>query len=139
MLKIEMIGNLGKDCIVNNVNGKTVINFSVAHTDKYTDHQGAPIERTTWVNCSYWTDRTSVSQYLKKGKQVYIEGQPEIKFYTGNDGKQKADFTCRVNRIQLLGGAEQGSQGTQPNQQSAPPRQYNSADQVTEPIDDLPF
>ena len=34
MIKLQVIGNLGKDCIVNTVNGKTVINFNVAHTEK---------------------------------------------------------------------------------------------------------
>ena len=34
MIKMQVIGNLGKDCLVNNVNGRTVINFCVAHTEK---------------------------------------------------------------------------------------------------------
>ncbi|MBD0352663.1 MAG: single-stranded DNA-binding protein, partial [Flavisolibacter sp.] len=40
MIKMQVIGNLGKDCVVNNVNGKSVINFTVAHTEKYKDSQG---------------------------------------------------------------------------------------------------
>ena len=40
MLKIFAIGHLGKDATVNNVNGKNVINFSVAHTEKWNDAQG---------------------------------------------------------------------------------------------------
>ena len=40
MIKLQVIGNLGKDCIVNTVNGKNVINFTVAHTEKYRDSQG---------------------------------------------------------------------------------------------------
>ncbi len=66
MIKLQVIGNLGKDCIVNTVNGKNVINFSVAHTEKYKDAQGNPKERTTWVECAYWTDRTGIAPYLKK-------------------------------------------------------------------------
>ncbi|KAK6020162.1 hypothetical protein OSTOST_14189, partial [Ostertagia ostertagi] len=45
----QIIGHLGKDCIVNTVNGKNVINFTVAHTEKYKDSQGNQQERTTWV------------------------------------------------------------------------------------------
>ena len=37
---MQIIGNLGKDCVVNTVNGKNVINFTVAHTEKYRDSQG---------------------------------------------------------------------------------------------------
>ena len=40
MIKLQVIGNLGKDALVNNVNGKTVINFNVAHTERYKDAQG---------------------------------------------------------------------------------------------------
>ena len=40
MIKMQVIGNLGKDCVVNQVNGKNVINFTVAHTEKYRDSQG---------------------------------------------------------------------------------------------------
>jgi Single-strand binding protein family len=60
MIKLQVIGNLGKDCIVKEVNGKNVINFSVAHTERYKDSQGNQKERTTWVECAYWTDRTAV-------------------------------------------------------------------------------
>ena len=40
MIKLQVIGNLGKDCVTNVVNGKNVINFSVAHTEKFKDAQG---------------------------------------------------------------------------------------------------
>src|SRR6478672_6019591 len=69
MIKMQVIGNLGKDCVVNAVNGKNVINFTVAHTEKYKDSQGNNQEKTTWVECAYWTDRTAIAQYLTKGKQ----------------------------------------------------------------------
>ena len=40
MIKLQVIGNLGADCIQKEVNGKTVINFNVAHSEKYKDAQG---------------------------------------------------------------------------------------------------
>ena len=51
MIKLQVIGNLGKDAVVNNVNGKSVINFNVAHTERYKDAQGVQKDRTTWVDC----------------------------------------------------------------------------------------
>ena len=48
MIKLLVIGNLGKDAVVNNVNGKSVINFSVAHTEKYKDAQGNQKDRTVY-------------------------------------------------------------------------------------------
>ena len=47
MIKLQVIGNLGRDCVTNNVNGRTVMNFTVAHTERYRDAQGAQQERTT--------------------------------------------------------------------------------------------
>ncbi|MFI5132154.1 MAG: single-stranded DNA-binding protein [Chitinophagales bacterium] len=148
MIKMQIIGNLGKDCIVNTVNGKNVINFTVAHTEKYKDSQGNQQEKTTWVDCAYWTDRTAIAQYLTKGKQVYAEGQPEVRTFQRNDGTPGASLTLRVREVQLLGGrgdSASGSYGNTSNSNTAsastPASNSNipSANEVTEPIDDLPF
>lgn len=106
MIKLQVIGNLGKDCMVNTVNGKNVINFSVAHTEKYRDSSGVQKERTTWVECAYWTDRTGISPYLKKGQQVFAEGTPEIRTFTRNDGTTGASLSLRVQYVQLVGRVE---------------------------------
>jgi single-strand DNA-binding protein len=112
MLKALVIGHLGKDAVINHVNGKTVINFTVAHTEKYKDAAGASHEKTTWVDCSYWTDRTAVAPYLQKGTQVFVEGTPEVRTFQRNDGSTGAAFALRVREIQLLGKKEtQGNQG----------------------------
>ena len=104
MIKLQIVGNLGKDCITKEVNGKNVINFSVAHTERYKDAQGNPKERTTWVECAYWTDRTAVAQYLTKGKMVYAEGSPDADAYTNKEGVAAATLRMRVLNLQLLGG-----------------------------------
>ena len=104
MIKLQIIGNLGKDCILKEVNGKNVINFSVAHTERFKDGQGNQKERTTWVECAYWTDKTAVAQYLTKGKMVYAEGSPEADAYTKTDGQVAGTLRMRVLGLQLLGG-----------------------------------
>lgn len=105
MIKLQAVGHIGKDATVNQVNGKNVINFNVAHSEKYTQN-GEKKEKTTWVNCSYWTDRTAIAPYLKKGTLVYIEGAPEIRTWESN-GKSGASLECRVISVQLLGGGQQ--------------------------------
>ena len=112
MIKLQIIGNLGKDCIVKEVNGRTVINFSVAHTERYKDSMGNQKERTTWVECAYWTDRTAVAQYLTKGKTVYAEGSPEADAYTNKEGQASATLRMRVQNVQLLGGNGNEQSGT---------------------------
>ena len=146
MIKLQIVGNLGADCIQKEVNGKNVINFNVAHTEKYKDAQGNLKERTTWVNCAYWTDRTAVAQYLKKGKQVYVEGSPEAEAYTNKDNQPAATLRLRVRDLQLLGGNTDGSQGSSnSNYQSSSSSSSSSNNtagvtaEMEEPADDLPF
>ena len=144
MIKMQIIGNLGKDCMVNTVNGKNVINFTVAHTEKYKDSQGNQQEKTTWVDCAYWTDRTAVAQYLTKGKQVYVEGQPEARSFQRNDGTPGASLSLRVREVQLLGGrGDSGGTSSFAGNTATPASASNSSipspGDITEPIDDLPF
>lgn len=137
MIKAQVIGNLGKDCIVNSVGGKNVINFSVAHTEKFKTAQGETKDKTIWVECAYWTDKTGIAPYLKKGQQVYVEGQPDVRTYTTNDGKQGATFSLRVSQVQLLGSTQQ-----QPQQQAQTYSDqgiYSTGKNITEPAYDLPF
>ena len=141
MIKLQIVGNLGKDCIVKEVNGKNVINFSVAHTERFKDATGTQKERTTWVECAYWTDRTAVAQYLKKGKMVYAEGSPEADGYTNKDNQVAATLRMRVQNLQLLGGHTEGGFEGQPTQgyaQTTSSQPQPSAS-VLEPADDLPF
>ena len=111
MIKLQVIGNLGKDCIVKEINGKSVINFSVAHSERYKDAQGNQKERTTWVECAYWTDRTAIAPYLVKGTSVYAEGSPEADPYMNKEGQAAATLRMRVQNIQLLGGGNRDNQG----------------------------
>jgi single-strand DNA-binding protein len=146
MIKLQVIGNLGKDCTVNTVNGKNVINFNVAHTEKYRDSQGTQKERTTWVECAYWTDKTGIAPYLKKGTQVYVEGTPDVRTYTTSDGRQGAALSLRIVNIQLLGSRNnnEGADHSQNYQQQPAPAYNNAAavpssGDIVEPADDLPF
>jgi single-strand DNA-binding protein len=136
MIKLQVIGNLGKDAVLNNVNGKSVINFTVAHTERFKDAQGVQKDKTTWVDCAYWTDRTAIAPYLKKGTSVYVEGTPDVRTYTTADGRNGATLSLRTLNIQLLGG--------RPNEGGSTPSENSSStttviSEPSEPLDDLPF
>ncbi|MBY0480973.1 MAG: single-stranded DNA-binding protein [Chitinophagaceae bacterium] len=146
MIKLQVIGNLGKDAILNNVNGKNVINFTVAHTERFKDAQGVQKDKTTWVDCAYWTDRTGIAPYLKKGTSVYVEGTPDVRTYTTSDGRNGATLTLRTLSIQLLGGRPNEGGSGQSAEHSQPAASYQSSATVvsspsdmTSPLDDLPF
>ena len=144
MIKMQVIGRLGKDCVVNTVNGKNVINFTVAHSEKFKDSQGNQQEKTIWVDCAYWTDRTAVAPYLQKGTQVYVEGQPEARSFQRNDGTPGSSLSLRVREVQLLGSKSDNSgMGNNQTNASATASASNSnipsPSDITEPVDDLPF
>jgi single-strand DNA-binding protein len=150
MIKLTAIGNLGKDCVTNTVNGKNVINFNVAHTEKFRDAQGNQKDKTIWVECAYWTDRTGIAPYLRKGTQVYVEGTPDIRTYSKNDGTTGVSLTLRVQSVQLLGARGEGGDSQQgggysggnsyaaPAANNAVPASSGGGN-YSEPMDDLPF
>ena len=144
MIKLQVIGNLGKDCITNTVNGKSVMNFNVAHTEKFRDSQGVQKDKTIWVECAYWSDRTAVAPYLRKGTQVYVEGTPEVRTDPKNDGTTGVSLTLRVQSVQLLGsrgesgGSSEGSYGSG-NYSSSSGSNVSAGTEISEPVDDLPF
>jgi single-strand DNA-binding protein len=144
MIKLQVIGNLGKDCVTNLVNGKNVINFNVANTEKFRDAQGNQKEKTVWVDCAYWTDKTAIAPYLKKGTQVYAEGVPDLRTYQKTDGTQGVSLTLRVQSVQLLGsrntndGAGYGNEN-QGQASSGSMSGIPSPGEVSAPVDDLPF
>ena len=143
MSKMQVIGNLGKDCVVNTVNGKYVINCTVAHTEKYKDSQGNNQEKTTWVDCAYWTDRTAVAPYLQKGTQVFVEGTPEVRSFTRNDGTAGASLSLRIREVQLLGRKGENTVGGGGYQEAPTPNRQESVATapagIEDVADDLPF
>ena len=147
MMKLQVIGNLGKDAVVNTVNGKNVINFSVAHTEKFKDNSGIQKDKTIWVECAYWTDKTGIAPYLKKGTQVYADGTPELRTYQTKEGGTGTSLNLRVFSVQLLGsksGDDGSNSGTSYNTQtssysSAAPAPAASTPDMAEVADDLPF
>lgn len=136
---MQIIGSLGKDAIVKEVGGKNVINFSVAHSEKWKDNQGNLKEKTTWAECAYWTDKTGLLPYLKKGQLVYVEGSPEADAYLNKEGAAAATLRLRVSNVQLLGGNKQDANSNGQTQWAGTPVAAQPSSQGA-PIDnDLPF
>ena len=137
MLTTMAIGHLGKDAVVKEVNGKKVISFSICHTEKYKDANGANVERSTWVECNYWAESTAIAPYLLKGGQVFVSGTPSVDAYMNNENKPVASLRLRVSKIELLGGKKEGTPAPAANGNSANNNQPAPAG--NEPVDDLPF
>ncbi len=105
--KAILVGNLGRDPEIRHVpSGQTVANFSIATTESYNDRSGARQERTEWHRIVAWGKLAEVcAQYLKKGRQVYVEGRITNRQYDAKDGSGKRSTTEIVAQtIQFLGG-----------------------------------
>lgn len=131
MLTATVIGYLGKDAHLQESNGKKVVNFSVAHSEKYKDAKGVATEKTTWVECAYW-EREQLAPYLKKGTLVCVQGTPESHAFKNKQGEIASTLKLRVVRVELLTSA--------PKKDAAP---VSTAEPVAAApeikYDDLPF
>ncbi|HLH77493.1 MAG TPA: single-stranded DNA-binding protein [Candidatus Binataceae bacterium] len=110
--KAILVGNLGKDPEVRYLpSGQAVASFSLATSDNYTDRGGTRQERTEWHNIVVFGKQAELaSQYLKKGRQVYIEGRISNRQYEAKDGSGKRYRSEIIaQRIQFLGGRAGGS------------------------------
>lgn len=159
MNRLTFIGNLGNDATVKEVNSKTVINFSIAHTEKWKDAQGNLKEKTTWLACARWGDNAAVAPYLTKGTKVAVVGDVEAEAYKNAAGEAMATLKMNVRELELLGSATGATQAAQPAAQAGPPPPppqpvWNAAKGVYElpaataqpqyqqaplPVDNLPF
>jgi single-strand DNA-binding protein len=101
MLQIQTIGHLGKDAELAEWDGKKVINFSVANTESYKPKNGTETKITHWIECSFWTD-SKIHEYLKKGAQVFIQGEMQVNLYEMPSGEKNYRINCRISKVQLL-------------------------------------
>lgn len=101
MKTISIIGNLTADCEIKTVGGKSVINFTVAVNEKYTDKLGNKINDVMFFDCGYWhkdENNLKISESLKKGIQVYVSGLPYMNVYLN-----KQNEACGNIRIHAIG------------------------------------
>ena len=91
--KVFLIGRLGNDPEIKQMsNGKNVARLSLATSDTWKDkNTGEKKEKTEWHRIVIFNEGLVyvVQQYLKKGAQVYIEGQIQTTKYTDNSGQEK--------------------------------------------------
>ena len=115
-------GSLGKDCEVKSTpSGQSVMTFSVANNVGFGDKQ-----KTNWIRCTVWGKRAEaggVSQYLKKGQQVFVSGELSTSEYTGNDGALKFSIELNCNVINLIGKRDQLEPPQQQQYQQQPAQQ----------------
>jgi single-strand DNA-binding protein len=120
--KAILIGNLGRDPETRFLpSGQQVVSFTIATSDSFNDKQGARQERTDWHNIVVFGKQAEAcAQYLKKGRQVYIEGRISNRSYEAKDGSGKRYRSEIIaQRVQFLGGRA-GAGGAGPDEPQEP-------------------
>lgn len=111
MMQFSAIGRVGSDAQVKKVGDRHVINFSIAiNKKKVNTNTGEMTEETQWVNCALWrNDAGSIGNYLKRGTQVFVQGEPSWDIYKKKDNRPGIDARVTVQRIELLGSKKEES------------------------------
>ena len=144
--KVILLGNLGKDPELSYLpSEQSVAKFSLATSRKYKDKTGELKDETEWHNIVAWGKLGEIAaQYLKKGRQSYIEGRISSRKWEDREGKQRTTVEIVADEVVLLGGrGEEG--GEAPARSTAPARPAKSSDDFGEPAsqeitdDDIPF
>lgn len=101
---VQLIGRLGKDPEVKTLtSGKTVATFSLATSDVYKNADGEKIEDTQWHKIVAWGKTAEIAaEYLKKGREVAIEGKLIHKVFESN-GEKKYFTEVSCNELVMLG------------------------------------
>ena len=104
--KAIILGNLGRDPELRHTpGGKAVATLRIATNEVWTDQSGERQERTEWHTVVVWGRQAeNCSQYLKKGRSVYIEGRLTTRKWQDKEGKDRYTTEIIANNVTFVGG-----------------------------------
>jgi single-strand DNA-binding protein len=152
--KVILVGNLGKDPEVRYMtNGDAVANVTVATTESWKDKAtGEKREITEWHRIVFYRKLAEiVSQYLKKGSQVYIEGRIRTRKWQDKEGQERYTTEIEAEEMKMLGGRQNAASssggeteygGSMPSSPSSAPTRSapaKKAPSFEDMDDDIPF
>ena len=111
--KVILVGNLGRDAELRYTpGGAAVATINMATTEVWNDKAGQRQEKTEWHRVVLWgKSAESLTEYLTKGKQIYVEGRLQTRQWDDKDGNKRYTTEIRGDRIVLLGGGGGGRGG----------------------------
>jgi len=140
--KVILVGNVGKDPEVKYLEGGVAVaKFPLATSEVYKNKEGQRVESTEWHNIVMWRGLAEVAEkYVRKGKQLYIEGRIKTRTY-GEDNNKKYFTEILADTMTMLGTRSDGGGN---NSQPANTDQCRMVDTpapeiAAGPSDDLPF
>lgn len=141
MQRIEIIGRVGADAEVKDVNQNQVISFSVAVSETYVKNN-EKVTNTTWFEISKWGNNTAVAQYIKKGGLIFVSGKVNNRSWVKEDGTAQIVNGINAFEIELLGSKDDSNSTPAPSTNTNP-KEFPQANQPNSFVDeddpDLPF
>ena len=130
MLTANVIGHLGKDAETKTIGERQFISFRMASTARRKDG-----DKTTWGSVMYrFNDK--LLPYLRKGQQVYVQGDMDVSAYSNKEGAAQAEVSIFANQLVLIGQKEPAQASQQPATPQPAPQQQQS---IFRDPSDLPF
>jgi single-strand DNA-binding protein len=138
--KVILMGNLGRDPEVRYLpSGDPVANITIATSSRYKGKTGEMVEETEWHRVTFFGRLAEIaSQYLKKGRPVYVEGRIKTRKYTDKDGVEKFATDIIASEMQLLGGREGMGEPSQGDDEGGYSRQAPAARPAAAPARQAP-
>ena len=132
--KALIIGRIGKDPEIRHTqSGQAVATLSVATDESYKDKSGQKVEKTEWHKVVVWGKQADfVSNYLGKGRLVYVEGKIETRKWQDQNGQDRYSTEIKAVTIQAI---DKKPDGGQPAPQQPVHQPYNATDDM----DGAPF
>lgn len=107
-----LIGNIGADAEIKEVNGNALATFNLATSEKWKGANGVQ-ERTTWHTVEVWGKLAeAVGKYLRKGERIYVGGSILVDQWE-KDGAKFQKHKIKAQSIKLLGGKPAGGGATE--------------------------
>lgn len=144
--KVILVGHLGKDPETRYApSGDAICNITLATAEQWKDRAtGEKREATEWHRVVFFGKLAEIAgQYLKKGRQVYVEGSLRTRKWTDKDGQERYTTEIRADEMKMLGSAGDGEQSApSPAERPVTPRAPAAEQQAGgfgDFDDDIPF
>lgn len=144
--KVMLIGNSGRDAELRyTANGTAVADFSLAVNSRRRGAGGDWEDQTEWFNIVLFGNTAeNLSQYITKGKQLYVEGRLQTRTWDDDQGVRHYRTEVIANQIQLLGGGRGDGGGGAGGNWDRPARRASTVQEAPFgdddiDVDDLPF
>jgi single-strand DNA-binding protein len=102
--RVQLIGHVGQEPEVKNLESGKVANFTIATNENYTNAKGEKVEQTEWHRVTAWGKTADIiEKFVVKGKEIAIEGKLTHRSYDDKDGNKRYVTDIIANEVLLIG------------------------------------